>query len=82
MREDLESSDKKEEKVTYKNLRIPLQTDEALAALLRVKPTADMPRPGANPTTATTPKRDIYKGRGREKSRGRAKKGRGGNKKR
>jgi hypothetical protein len=47
MRKDFKPSDAKEEKVTYKNLRIPLQTDEALAALLRVKPTADMPRPGA-----------------------------------
>lgn len=47
MREDFKPSDTKEEKVTYKNIRIPLATDEALAALLRVKPTKDMPRPGA-----------------------------------
>lgn len=28
-------------------IHIPLKTDEALRALLKVKPTADMPRPGA-----------------------------------
>jgi hypothetical protein len=27
-------------------IHIPLKTDEALRALLKVKPTADMPRPG------------------------------------
>lgn len=32
------------------NVHIPLKEDEALRALLRVKPTKDMPRPGANPT--------------------------------
>jgi hypothetical protein len=42
------------------NLRIPLSEGEAVALLGRVKPTADMPRPGANPTKAkqkTTKKR-------------------------
>jgi len=34
------------------NIHIPLKTDEAISLLLRVKPTADMPRPGANPTKA------------------------------
>jgi len=29
---------------------IPLKEREALTGLLAVKPTADMPRPGANPT--------------------------------
>lgn len=32
---------------TGDNIRIPLSEDEALRALLKVKPTADMPRPGA-----------------------------------
>lgn len=31
-------------------IRIPLGETEALAGLLAVKPTAGMPRPGANPT--------------------------------
>jgi hypothetical protein len=31
-------------------IHIPLKESEALAALLKVKPTPDMPRPGANPT--------------------------------
>jgi hypothetical protein len=30
-----------------KAIRIPLKTDEALRELLKVKPTKDMPRPGA-----------------------------------
>jgi hypothetical protein len=29
---------------------IPLKTNEALRLIGKVKPTADMPRPGANPT--------------------------------
>lgn len=33
------------------NIHIPLETDTAIGLLLRVKPTAEMPRPGANPTT-------------------------------
>jgi hypothetical protein len=32
---------------TGDNIRIPLSEDEALRALLKVKPTKDMPRPGA-----------------------------------
>lgn len=31
-------------------IRIPLKENEALEALLQVKPTKDMPRPGANPS--------------------------------
>jgi hypothetical protein len=31
-------------------IHIPLKTDEALRLALRVKPTKDMPRPGASPT--------------------------------
>ena len=34
------------------NVHIPLPEAEALRLLLRVKPTADMPRPGANPMKA------------------------------
>ena len=30
-------------------IRIPLPEDEALRLILQVKPTADMPRPGASP---------------------------------
>jgi hypothetical protein len=33
-------------------IHIPLKTDEALRLALQVKPTADMPRPGAHPTKA------------------------------
>jgi len=32
------------------NIKIPLGETEALAGLLAVRPTADMPRPGTNPT--------------------------------
>jgi hypothetical protein len=35
---------------TGDNIHIPLREADAVRALLRVKPTADMPRPGANPT--------------------------------
>jgi hypothetical protein len=35
---------------TTDNIHIPLDTDTAISLLLRVKPTADMPRPGASPT--------------------------------
>lgn len=38
-------------KLDYK-IHIPLPEQEALAGLLAVKPTKDMPRPGANPTAA------------------------------
>jgi hypothetical protein len=34
------------------NIHIPLPERDALAGLLRVKPTADMPRPGAQAMTA------------------------------
>ena len=30
-------------------IRIPIPEDEALRLILQVKPTADMPRPGASP---------------------------------
>jgi hypothetical protein len=36
-------------------IHIPLKTDEALRALLKVKPTKDMPRPGA--TKKKSPKK-------------------------
>jgi hypothetical protein len=32
------------------NIHIPIPENEALRLLLRVKPTANMPRPGSNPT--------------------------------
>jgi len=41
------------------NLRIALPEREALPLLLRVKPTAAMPRPGAHPTKA---KKSVAKG--------------------
>ena len=31
-------------------IHIPLETDEALRLALKVKPTKDMPQPGASPT--------------------------------
>ena len=31
-------------------IRIPLPEKQAIALLLKVKPTADMPRPGAHPS--------------------------------
>lgn len=34
------------------NISIPLEEREALRLLLKVKPTAEMPRPGTNPTKA------------------------------
>jgi hypothetical protein len=36
---------------TADNIRIPLPEDTAIRAFFQVKPTADMPRPGANPKT-------------------------------
>jgi hypothetical protein len=36
---------------TADNIHIPLSESEALRLMLRVKPTAEMPRPGANPAT-------------------------------
>jgi hypothetical protein len=38
------------------NIHIPLKTDEAIRLIARVKPTADMPRPGATKSKAK-PKR-------------------------
>jgi hypothetical protein len=38
------------------NIHIPLRTDEAISLIARVKPTKDMPRPGAQATKAK-PKR-------------------------
>jgi hypothetical protein len=40
------------------NLHIPLSTDKAIGLLLRVKPTEDMPRPGAHPTKSRMAKLD------------------------
>jgi hypothetical protein len=39
-------------------VHIPLSTDKAIGLLLRVKPTADMPRPGAHPTKSKMTKLD------------------------
>jgi len=39
------------------NIRIPLPENEALRLLFKVKPTAEMPRPGANPSGKPKPKR-------------------------
>jgi hypothetical protein len=39
-------------------VQIPLPTDEAIRLALRVKPTADMPRPGKH---AIGPKRQVRK---------------------
>jgi hypothetical protein len=36
------------------NIHIPLREGDAVRALLMVKPTADMPRPGAQATKAKT----------------------------
>jgi hypothetical protein len=52
-----------------KTIRIPLKTDEALRELLKVKPTKDMPRPGAakkgkaRPTKMRTKRADKQPGR-------------------
>lgn len=35
---------------TADNIHIPLKEVDAIRAFFKVKPTADMPRPGANPT--------------------------------
>jgi hypothetical protein len=40
------------------SIHIPLPTEEAIRLALRVKPTADMPRPGKH---ATGPKRKLAK---------------------
>lgn len=46
-------------------IHIPLREAEAVALLGRVKPTADMPRPGANPTKAKYVKKPSGKPRRR-----------------
>jgi hypothetical protein len=33
---------------TADNIHIPLKTEDAILAFMKVKPTADMPHPGAN----------------------------------
>jgi len=38
-------------------IRIPLPEKKALELLLKVKPTADMPRPGAHPSKKSKEKR-------------------------
>lgn len=40
------------------NVHIPLELDKAVGLFLRVKPTADMPRPGAHPTKSRMTKLD------------------------
>ena len=42
-------------------IHIPLKEADALRALLKVKPTADMPRPGANPTGKKNGKKQSAK---------------------
>lgn len=37
---------------TADNIRIPLKEEDAIRAFFKVKPTAEMPRPGANPMKA------------------------------
>ena len=39
------------------NIHIPLDEEDAIASLLQVKPTEDMPKPGANPTEAKEERR-------------------------
>jgi hypothetical protein len=48
--------------------RIPLPEDEALRLILKVKPTADMPRPGANPTTTKKQRAKVAPKKGARKS--------------
>ena len=40
------------------NVHIPLSTDKAIGLLLRVRPSKDMPRPGAHPTKSRMAKLD------------------------
>lgn len=40
-------------------IKIPLKTKDAIADLLKVVPTADMPTPGANPTGPVKKKRKV-----------------------
>jgi hypothetical protein len=44
-------------------LHIPLPEGQALAGLLAVRPTADMPRPGPHPTKAKRKTRALSKKR-------------------
>jgi hypothetical protein len=39
------------------SIHIPIPENEALRLLFKVKPTAEMPRPGSNPTGNPKPKR-------------------------
>jgi len=39
-------------------VHVPLKTDDFVSLLVRVKPTADMPRPGAHPTKSKMAKLD------------------------
>jgi len=43
------------------SVHIPLSEHDALVGLLKVKPTAAMPRPGANPTGKKKPKKKAAK---------------------
>jgi hypothetical protein len=47
-------------------VQIPLDEEEALKLLLQVKPTEDMPGPGANPTTKKIRRRLAGKKSGRK----------------
>jgi hypothetical protein len=46
---------------TADNIRIPLPEEDAIRAFFKVKPAADMPRPGANPTKAKAKKKRAKK---------------------
>jgi hypothetical protein len=45
-------------------IHIPLPEEEALRLALQVKPTKDMPRPGANPTGKKKAVKKVSKKRG------------------
>jgi hypothetical protein len=47
---------------TADNVHIPLSEAEALRLMLKVKPTAEMPRPGANPTKKNRAKKEKEMG--------------------
>ena len=42
-------------------IHIPLKEEDAIRAFFKVKPIADMPRPGANPSTRKSAKRTLKK---------------------
>ena len=44
------------------NIHIPLRTDEAISLIARVKPTAEMPRPGAQAMKAKPKRKRGKKG--------------------